>query len=236
MQKIKVLTPEGEEMRYVLDPSTLIGLSELNVFSRGGSYRKDASKIWLFLHRHLLKYPGFSFEELIESQKAFLHRLASDYTDFWNDLKLDFEEITPSVLRALAHHWSLRSLHIIDYRGEPLPLGFSFPLQDIESFTMEGECNLDKTKSQFDLTAINFVYNDLEYLKLENVGLTKITPEIVELKKLKVLNLDDNPLKSLPDFLFQIPSRPLLLLRGTQVPEAELEARAKEYPHMQISY
>ena len=232
MQKIEIITPHGTETRHVLDPSTLIRLSKLDTWERTGNPREDGSKIWLVLHRHFLKYPDFEFESLIENQKAFLHRLAADYTDFWNDLKLDFKELSPSVFMALHSH-GLHSLHIENYNGEPIPRDFMV-LRYAKSLTISGEYGLDASRSQFNLEPILFAR--FEYLKLENLGITEIDSRIVRLKRLKVLSLDDNPLKSLPDFLFEIPSRPLLLLRGTQVPEAELEARAKEYPHMQISY
>ena len=234
MQEIEIITPQGTETRCVLDPATLIGLSKLNVWGENLE-RDDVSRIWLFLHRHFLKYPLFEFENLIENQKAFLHRLAADYTDFWNDLKLDFEEISPSVVKVLGHQGYLRNLRIHNYKGERIPMGFEV-VQQIESLTIEGKHGLDVTNSQFDWKPILSLCDNLDYLSLENVGMTEIDPFIVMFRKLKVLSLDDNPLKSLPDFLFQIPSRPLLLLRGTQVPEAELEARAKEYPHIKFSY
>lgn len=232
MQKIEIITPQGTETRYVLDPSTLIRLSKLDTWERTGNPREDGSKIWLVLHRHFLKYPGFELEDLIENQKAFLHCLAADYTDFWNDLKLDFKELSPSVFMALNNH-GLHSLHLFNYKGEPIPRDF-VTVRHAKSLTISGEYGLDASRSQFNLKPILFAR--FEYLRLENLGITEIDPAIVGFKRLKVLSLDDNPLKSLPDFLFQIPSRPLLLLRGTQVPEAELEARAKEYPHIKFSH
>ena len=235
MQTIEIQTPDGVETRYVLDPSTFDAiLDHIKNFPKEAS---DDHKlvpsvfVWKLLHPSLPK--GFHFKQLVQKQRiAFTeqgHWLAFEFFNF-SCLSLDCKELTPSICDALARQEELQFLYLYNYKGEPFPKELSQMQQlrelniigapSSEGYTLDWSCVL--------------AFDKLICLNLEAVNLSTIDPRLAQFEDLAGLDIPNNPISRIPEFVFDLPNLQEVSLFDTNVPLEAIKRRKNKTNGHQI--